>query len=366
MIPVKDDCVNATIEEIREGVIRISREARKPAMSEPFNRLIGPTVHRSGMTNHAQTNSIQESLDMKKSIILSIISLFIIAGLSAQPVQEINENAYLTYTDSRGVTISLDSPPDRIVSLSPNISETIFALDGRSLLVGRTDYCNYPEEVTTVPSVGDLMSPSLEKIISLEPDIVLVSTLGQNQTIEAIENAGIKVAYINESQSMEGTYSLIEDVGILIDRTQEASQLIDGMKEEIDKVTERISRFQKKTVYYVAGFGQWGDFTATGDTFLHEMIELAGGINVARDASNWTFSLEELLEQDPQIIILPPTWGATFEQTKDAFISYEAYQSLSAVINDSIYYVDGDILNRQGPRSAHAVNLLSRVIHPEL
>ena len=302
---------------------------------------------------------------MNKHLLFPLFLIFSIVSLFAQPATEVTSNTYLSYIDSREVTISLDSQVTRVVSLSPNISETIYALGGQDLLVGRTDYCNYPEAITSVPSVGDLMSPSIEKIISLEPDIVLVSTLGQNQTIESLENSGITVAYINKSQSMEGTFSLIEDVGLLLDKNDEAKAIIEEMKEEINQVITRVSPLEKVSVYYVAGFGQWGDFTATGDTFIHEMIEIAGGTNIAKNASNWTFSLEELLANDPEIIILPPTWGATFEETKEAFESYEAYQSLSALKNGAIFSADSDTLNRQGPRSAHAVTMLSNIIHPE-
>ncbi len=302
---------------------------------------------------------------MKKIAVIPFLLIISALTLFAQPVQESPEGNYLTYTDSRRVTISLDSPVTRVVSLSPNISETIYALHAQQLLVGRTDYCNYPEEISSIVSVGDLMSPSIEMIVSLEPDIVLISTLGQNQTIEALENAGITVAYINKSQSMEGTYSLIEDVGLLLGKENEAEMVVQAMKDEVQQVVDRVSSLGKKSVYYVAGFGQWGDFTATGDTFIHEMIEIAGGDNIAKEAANWTFSLEELLSYDPEIIILPPTWGATFEETKEAFLSYESYQSLSAVKQGNIFSADSDTLNRQGPRSAHAVNLLSKIIHPE-
>ncbi len=207
------------------------------------------------------------------------------------------------------------------------------------------------------------MSPSIEKIISLNPDIVIVSTIGQNQTLEALDNANIQVAYIDKSQSMEGTYSLIEDIGLLIDKETEAQQIILEMREEVQRVVDRVSSLDKVSTYYVAGFGQWGDFTATGETFIDEMIAIAGGDNIAKDAKNWTFSLEQLLIKDPSIIILPPTWGSTFEETKKAFISYEAYAPLKAVKEDKIYPIDSDILNRQGPRSAKAITLLSNIIH---
>ena len=134
----------------------------------------------------------------------------------------------------------------------------------------------------------------------------------------------------------------------------------------IRDVQAKVGEVEPVSTYYVAGFGQWGDFSATGDTFLHEIITLAGGDNIASDGSNWTYSLERLVMHDPEVIILPATWGSTFEQTLESFSSFEAYQGLSAVKRGNIYDAEADILNRQGPRSALAVKLLAQILHPEL
>ncbi len=300
---------------------------------------------------------------MKKFLLISLLALICVGFISSQGVKESPPLLDTIYIDSRGAHISLEREYKRVISLSPNVSETIASLGGSNLLVGRTDYCTYPQEIQSVESVGDLVSPSIEKIISLNPDIVIVSTIGQNQTLEALKNAHINVAYIDKSQTMDGTFSLIEDIGLILKREKEAKDIVATMKDEIKRVVERVSLREKKTTYYVAGFGQWGDFTATGDTFIHEMIELSGGDNIAKDAKNWTFSLEQLLLKDPEIIILSSTWGSTFEETKKAFISYDSYTPLSAVKEDKIFPIDSDILNRQGPRSAKAVTLLSNIIH---
>lgn len=300
---------------------------------------------------------------MKKFLLLISTILLSVGILFSQGVKETTPSYLNVYVDSKGNEISLDKQYKRVISLSPNVSETIASLGAANLLVGRTDYCTYPPEIQGVETVGDLVSPSIEKIISLAPDIVIVSTIGQNQTLEALSNANINVAYIDKSQTMEGTFALIEDIGLLLNREYEAKKIVNEMKEEIKRVVQRVSSLEKISTYYVAGFGQWGDFTSTGDTFIHEMIELAGGDNIAKDARNWTFSLEQLLVKDPEIIILSSTWGSTFEETKKAFISYEAYAPLRAVTHDNIFPIDSDILNRQGPRSARAVTLLSNIIH---
>ncbi len=301
---------------------------------------------------------------MKRSSLTLLLIIIITLSLFSAGVQETVLVSPTTYVDSRGASIPVMNNVSRIVSLSPNVSETIAALGGVNLLVGRTDYCTYPAEIASVETIGDLMSPSVEKIVSLNPELVIVSNLGQKEVVEALENAGIVVAYINKTQSMEGTFSLIEDIALLIGKEKEATLLVNEMKTEIENVKNRVASMRSISVYYVAGFGQWGDFTATGDTFIHEMLEIAGGDNIAKDATNWTFSIEELLIKNPEIIILPPLWNSTFLETKEAFISYDSYKQLDAVKQNKIFDIDSDILNRQGPRSAHGVTLLSEILHP--
>lgn len=306
-------------------------------------------------------------MDMKRTIAIVFATFFFTFALFSQGTAESpGLETGRVLRDSRGLDISLPETVDRVVSLSPNITETIYALEKGSTIVGRTDYCNYPEQATQIPSVGDLLSPSVEQIIALDPQVVLISTLGQIQIIDALESAGITLFYINEPGTMEGTYGMITMVGEILSAKGKSAALIAEMKEVVQEVQSKVRQEKPVSTYYVAGFGQWGDFSATGDTFLHEIITLAGGNNVASDGSNWTYSLERLIMHDPEVIILPATWGSTFEQTLEAFSSFEAYQGLTAVKQGRIYDVEADILNRQGPRSALAVKLLAQILHPEL
>ena len=304
-------------------------------------------------------------MDMKRTIAIVFATLFFTLAMYSQGTDEsIELETVRILRDSRGLDISLPETVERVVSLSPNITETIYALERGSTLVGRTDYCNYPEQTSQVPSVGDLLSPSVEQIIALDPQVVLISTLGQLQIIDALESAGITLFYINEPGTMEGTYQMITMVADILSAARESETLIAGMKGLIQEVQSKVRQEKAVSTYYVAGFGQWGDFSATGDTFLHEIITLAGGDNVASDGSNWTYSLERLIMHDPEVIILPATWGSTFEQTLEAFTSFEAYRGLTAVKQGRIYDVQADILNRQGPRSALGVKLLAEILHP--
>lgn len=305
----------------------------------------------------------------QSTAILLLIALLIVATstLSATGVAESSKVApAITFKDSRGVMIELPQAPRRIVSLSPNVTETLFALGLQNAVVGRTDYCDFPVEAAAIASMGDLFSPSVEKILSMEPDLVIISTLGQAQTITAVEATGVPLAFLDGSETMEGTYELITSIGELTGTASRAQALVESMRKEITTISAKIAGKPIPSVYYVAGFGEWGDFTATGDTFIHDLLTLAGGRNIAADAVNWSFQLELLVEADPDYIILPPSWGSTFAETKAQFISAPGYRDLSAVKADRLFPVDNGMVERQGPRSAQAVTALASILHPEL
>ena len=190
-----------------------------------------------------------------------LLSLFPVFGGGAKEVTPVVESQY-SIVDSRGVTVTLNEAPTRIVSLSPNITETLFALGLGDEVVGRTEYCDYPAATASIPTVGDLFSPSIEMILSLEPSVVIISSLGQAQTIDALEQGGVKVAFINEAESIEGTYRIIDQVAALTGTQKEAAVVNQAIADDIAKA--KSLSFTPPTVYYVAGFGEWGDFTATG------------------------------------------------------------------------------------------------------
>jgi iron complex transport system substrate-binding protein len=298
-------------------------------------------------------------------IIISLLLLtMLIIPLVAKgaPEQIVEASDYLSVIDWRGELITLDKEPQRIVSLSPNVTETLFALGLGDKIVGRTDYCDYPSEVFDIVSVGDLMTPSIEKIISLEPDVVIISNIGQKETVEALDRAHIKIAYFDEDQDMEGTYSLIEKVGQLTGTKQVAEQLISSMRDIVSEVQHSNVGKNRPTAYYVTGFGEWGDFTATGDTYLHDIITLAGADNIASSGSGWSFQLESLIASDPDVIIMAPMWGSSMDESIEEFKNHSFYSSLSAVKNNTIFGLEENILERQGPRSAQAVKELSDAI----
>jgi iron complex transport system substrate-binding protein len=285
-------------------------------------------------------------------------------ALFSQPQVEV-ANTGKTYTDSLGNVIALNENPMRIVSLAPNVTETIAALGALDRLVGRTDYCNFPSEVTSLPSIGTLYNPSVEKLISLKPDLVIASSFVSDQLINSLQRASLKVVCINKQESFAGTYALIEDIALLIGKEKEGYVLVASMQEKVEKVLETTKDLSKPRVYYMVDFGSF-DGTATGDTFISQMLTMAGAVNIAQDATKWTYSKELLIKQNPDLIIISPRWGETAEQTIELFSSTKPYSDLPAIKNGAIVSIDSDLLSRQGPRSGDALLALAKTIHPEV
>lgn len=257
----------------------------------------------------------------------------------------------------------------RIVSLAPNVTEIIYALGAGDALVGRTDYCNYPEQAVDVPSIGTLWEPNLELVVSLEPTIAIASSIVDPSFIESLNKAGIKAVQILKEESLDGTFELIQEVGDAIGRTNEAKELVASMKDRIDAVTEITSKIpedQKKSAVYIISWGDWGDYVATGDTYLEGVLEAAGAVNAAKDATSWSISKELLISQDPDVVLLPRYSYSDSEADILAFTTTEPYSKLGASVNSHVYAINGDAAERQGVRTADTIEEIAKLLYPEL
>lgn len=304
---------------------------------------------------------------------VSVLLLFVVISIGlvscgnsnqklADNVKESTQAADVSYPvtikDSFNKEVTLEQEPKKIISVAPNITEIIYKLGAEDKLAGRTDYCDYPEEVKSVESIGTLRKPDIEKIIGLEPDLVIASTHFDEENAAKLEDAGIKVIGLYEENDVNGVYTMIETLGKALNKQQEAAKTVEEMKASIDKVTAAVSGLEKPSVYYVVGYGEGGDFSAPENTFIGQLIKLAGGKNIVPESDNWSFSLEALLEANPDIIVV-----RTGE--KENFMSTEGYKELTAVKEGRVYEIDNNLLDRQGYRNAEGVLKLAEIFHPE-
>ncbi|WP_426350885.1 ABC transporter substrate-binding protein [Alloiococcus sp. CFN-8] len=268
-------------------------------------------------------------------------------------------NYPVTITDSLEEAITIEDEPKTIVTLAPNITEIVYALGLGDMVVGRNAYSDYPEEALEVEVIGDFYSINLERIVELDPDIVIASTHFEEEMQAKFDDIGVQVITLYDSTSFDGVYTSIETLGRVFNVQDKASEVIDEIKNQVADVEEKVKNEEKPSVYYVVGYGQEGDYTATGDTFIHEMLTMAGGENIAKDVAGWTYSKETLMEKDPDIVIVKKDFY-------DDFIASEGYKELSAVKNNKVYTIDNNLLDRPGPRSGLGVIEIAKILHPEL
>ena len=294
---------------------------------------------------------------------LLIFTIFVsLAGCVENNQEEMNKETNSIYpmkiVDGMEREISIENKPKRIISIAPSVTETIYKLNKQDLLVGKTEYCDYPKEAQNIETIGSLQQPNIEKIISLKPDIVFASTHFKEESLKQLEKLNIKVVMIFSQKSFEGVYSNIDLMGQILDAKSKSEEVINEMKKEVKLVKDTVKDLEKKTVYYVIGFGNGNDFTATGETFISEMIEMAGGINIAKDATGWQYSLEKLIEKNPDVII-------SRQKFIDELKVANGYRSLDAIKNDQVVAVNNNLIERMGPRLSKGLKELAKAIHPK-
>ena len=269
--------------------------------------------------------------------------------------------------DSVGREVVIDAPPARIVSLAPSITESLYAIGAGDLLVGRTEFCDYPEEASVLPTIGGFSSSSIsvEAITDLEPDLVIGGSTYQADLIDALESAGIQVIIL-EPNSLEEIMDSLQTLGDITGHSAEASSLLDEMQTRINAVTqvvETIPEEERVSVFYEV----WNDpyMTTTNQTFIGELINMAGGVNIFADLGEDypSISSEEVIEKDPQVILGPSNHGD--QLTSEIIAEREGWRGLSAVQNSRIYIIDGNIVSRAGPRVVDALEAIAQALYPQ-
>ena len=298
------------------------------------------------------------------TILLLITSSFFVFAQGEKEVQSVKTETVtetgITIVDSYNRSVTIEKAAVSVVSIAPSITETIFALGKGDILKGRTDYCDYPEEAQNIPSIGSLREPDIEAIAELNPDIVIASTHFTKESLDKLTTLSIPVVVLADQDSFSGVYQTITDIGLLIGAEDEGKALISSMEDTVNSVIDAVKNKATPTVYYVIGFGEYGDFTAGGDTFISQIIEMAGGNNIASETKGWSFSLEQIVDSDPDILVCSKFWD-----TKSSIENTNGYNDLRAVKSGNLFTIDNNMLDRQGPRLAEGLKALAEILHPD-
>jgi cobalamin transport system substrate-binding protein len=264
-------------------------------------------------------------------------------------------------TDEAGRRLRLPEKIDRIISLAPNLTEIVYAVGAGGQLVGDTDYCDYPAAAKSVAKIGDTMHPSVERIIALKPQIVLVSTASQLEVFtKQLDQQNITV-YVTNPQSLEDVFRSIQTLGDLFGHHDATVTLVADLRKRAASVEAATKILKPVNVFY-----QVSDeplYTIGRDAFLTDLIRRAGGVSVTGDVPGAfpRYSDEAALAAKPDAIILPSGGAMATANSKAA----PALKNSPAVLSNRIYKIDENHLQRPGPRLVDGLEEMARALHPE-
>jgi iron complex transport system substrate-binding protein len=265
-------------------------------------------------------------------------------------------------TDQTGRRVNIPDHPQRIVSLAPSITETLYALGLADRLVGDTDYCDYPLEARAKSHVGAMLNPNLEKIVALKPDLVLgTDEANRRETADQLARLGIPL-YGLTAHTLDGTVQSIEDLGRILGCEQSTERLVARLRARVEAVEKRVQGQHQAKVLFVVWYRPL--ITAGRPTFISDVIRRAGGISISDDLKGeWPhMGLEEVLKRDPDVILFPKT--EAFAPGLEEIQKLPGWRELPAVKSQQMYFVAETIM-RPSPRLVDALEELADILHPE-
>jgi iron complex transport system substrate-binding protein len=315
---------------------------------------------------------------MKKRIALFLVFALILISVAActpkkveepevpivdekPPIEEVGEYP-VEITDDFGNMVKFEKAPDTIISLAPNNTEILFALGLGDKVVGVTSFCDYPEEALAVEKIGDFNGINLEKIIELNPDLVLNYGPGDVDDNARLKEAGIQMlAFLPES--IDAVINTINTIGQATGSTEQSKELTNNMMAKKNEILVLVKGADKKKVFYEI----WHDplMAAGPGSFMDQLITLAGGTNIAENAEGdyAQYDLEQLIERNPEVYL---TTADMPDKTPESMMARPGFENIEAMKTGNVHVLDANITSRSGPRVVEALELVAKAIHPEL
>ena len=288
--------------------------------------------------------------------LVALLSIAIVLTACSPPEQTPTQ-----YIDDLGRLVAINGTPQRIVSMAPSNTEILFALGLGGKVVGVTDWCDYPPEALDKEKIGAYDTPDIEKIRALNPDLILVAYGTSIDVINTLEGLGLTVFGI-KSVDLDDVLNDIRTVGNITAKKVEANTLTSEMAVDIQAVTDQTEELeQRPRVFYIVWGGEGSAlWTAGSGTFIHELIEKGGGVNICQNITGYmTVSIEEVVARNPEVII-------TSELSYDWAMNATELASTNATQSGKIYTCDDNLVQRPGPRLVKGLEWFAYFIHPEI
>ena len=262
-----------------------------------------------------------------------------------------------------GRKVEIKGPPQRIISVAPSVTEILFALGLGERIVGVSSYCNYPPQALKKEKVGGYITPSMEKIIALRPDLVIQTADGELKTfVNRLSGLGIPV-YITNPHSIPETLQAISKIGEATFSSTAAQKLVETMRGKINAVQDKVRGLPRLRVLHALSVDPL--ISSGKGTFVNDLIVMAGGENIAENAKGKhpLLSMEEVMARDPQVIILSSMLSNEPMTTQKQW--WARYGEISAVRAGRIYVIQADLILRPSPRIVDGLAEVAKAIHPE-
>ena len=287
------------------------------------------------------------------AIVLSILLMGFLTPLYAE-----------TFKDSLGRKVHLEREPERIVSLAPSLTEILYFLGLGDRVVGVTKFSYYPPEAKHKPKVGSYINLNVEKIISLSPDLVIGTADGnQPGVVDLLEQAGIAVFTVNP-RNIRQVIDTVANLGRVCGLPERAKALSFDLSKRVDRIVDKTRTSRKPLVFLQINLRPI--MTINKNTFLHDLILLAGGKNMTQDEpiTYPRISLEEVIRKKPEVIIISSMERrGRFEQAR---LEWLKWTSIPAVKNKRVHLINSDLIDRPSPRIIEGLEIMARLIHPEV
>ncbi len=258
---------------------------------------------------------------------------------------------------------SNETAPMKIVSLGPIITDMIYLLGGEEQLTGVTSYCTIPHGKQPKEIIGTVMQMNVEKVISLNPDLVLANTLTREKQIKILEKQGVRVTRLETPSSFDDICKRLEHLAGLIGKQERALLIVKKAREDVEAIKKKAETLPRRSVFIQIGIKPLK--TSAKDTFINDYIEFAGGMNIVKDLKYGVFSREKVLQYDPDVILIA-TMGSSKKAGENEKKAWLRFNFLKACRNNEVHILDPDIVCSPTPETfAKGLNDFFNLIHPD-
>ncbi len=300
----------------------------------------------------------------KKTFFCFMAAIFFGMTWEGFPAAAVAGTDLRSVVDPVGRSVRIPEFPRRVVTLAPSLTEMVFALGAGHRVVGVSRYSNYPSAAQELPKVGSYVQPDLEKIVALKPDLCLAVKDGNpRDAVEKLERLGIPVYAVNP-RSLDEVMETLSALGDVLGAWAEARSVVDGMRRRIRAVEARVAGVRHRPrVFFQIGVSPI--VSVGSETFAHELITRAGGLNAAEGPEPYPrFSLEQVMGLRPDVIVVSSMEREqVFEQVRRDWLRWPG---IPAVASGRIHMVPSDLFDRPGPRLVEGLEMLAAILHREL